>query len=204
MDRRCVALIITGAALFLIAILMPPERSLGNSYKFIYIHLPLSVIVLGSVLLYPLIIAAVRNAEFGAMTFAIVTLLFSIIQIAVSMLFMEFAWSGIAFYEPRMLFNMAIIVVLAGSVALGFLHHRLALAYSIAVPIVAVWLYYAAVSSYTFQLHPGGLVKMSALLLSPFTVAFAFFGILYAAIFEKIRVFLKKLSERGRSLPQRW
>ena len=203
MDRKVAALFAFGLALLLLIILLPPERSLGESYKFIYIHIPLSVIVLGSVLIYPLVMVAFRNSRMEAMTFAIVTLLFSIIQILVSMLFMEFAWSGIAFHEPRMLFNTAIVVVLAGSVILGFIHPRLALVYSTSVPFMAAWLYYTIMSSYTFQLHPGSLVRMDALFLSPFAVSFPFFALLYALTFEKIKVFLKKLSWHEQLLLQR-
>jgi hypothetical protein len=203
MDRKVLALIGLGATLFLLVAIMPPEKSLGNSYKFIYIHIPLSVIVLGSVLLYPLIIAALRNTEFAAMTFSIVTLLFSVLQLLVSILFMEFAWSGIAFYEPRMLFNVLLTVILAGAVVLGVVHHRLALIYSVAIPFASVWLYNAVMANYTFQLHPVGLVGMNALLMTPFVVSIPFSAILYALAFEKIRVYLKRLSERDRPLPQR-
>jgi len=202
MDRKVVALSVLGSALLLLIILLPPERSLGESYKFIYIHIPLSVIVLGSVIFYPLIMVALRNG-LAAIAFATVTFLFSVIQILVSMLFMEFAWSGIAFHEPRMLFNTAIVVILAASVILSFIHPRLALIYSVSIPFMAAWLYHTIMSSYTFQLHPGSLVRMNAIFLLPFTVSFPFFAVLYVLVFEKIRVFLKKLSKHGQLLPQR-
>jgi|GEM_PF-3007166 hypothetical protein len=197
MDRKIAALMVLGVILVPIVMLLPPEKSLGNSYKFIYVHLPMSIIVLGSVMLYPIIILAFRNTELSALTFTIVTFLFSIAQILVSMLFMQFAWSGIAFYEPRMLFNLAIVVILAGSVALRFLEQKLAFSYSLAVPILAIWVYYSIMSNYTFQLHPESFVKMNVLLLSPFVIAIPFFGLLYIVTFEKIRVILKKLSEHG-------
>ena len=203
MQRKPVAVIAMSAALLLFVLLLPPERRLGNSYKFIYIHIPLSVIVFGSVLLYPVIMGAIRKKEFAAVTFAIVTFFFSVIQAAVSVLFMEFAWSGIAFNEPRLLFNMAVIVILAGQVILIFLHPRLALIYSIGIPFMAAWLYWAIMSSYAFQLHPGSLVKMSISFLLPFALSFPLFALLYVMVFEEIRLLLRRLSERTQLLPQR-
>lgn len=175
------------ALLFFISLILsfyaPTEQRLGDSYKLIYIHLPLSLISFASLFLFP--IATIINKKVLRLAFATIT--FIVTNLILSAVFMYFAWGGISTSEPRVTFNVFLLIMVGLFVVSLKISRYTAVLYSLVQIYLAYWLY-KSVSEAPFQLHPISLVEMDITMKLPLLFTFpAFIMIYYFLVFKGIR-----------------
>ncbi|HID42458.1 MAG TPA: hypothetical protein EYP30_01565 [Archaeoglobaceae archaeon] len=162
---------------FLLALFTPAEERLGNSYKLIYVHLPLSIISFTSLFLFPFL----TYFDLRPGNFAIATLIFIIVNLILSAVFMWAAWGGISISEPRVIFNIFLILLVIFFVVSLTISKHIALLYSVIQPLLAYWVY-QSISKVPFQLHPVSLVEMDIIMRLPFFFTFPAFAIIYYSL----------------------
>lgn len=162
---------------FVLALFTPAEERLGNSYKLIYIHLPLSIISFASLFFFPLL----AYYEKRPLNFASATLIFILVNLLLSALFMWMAWGGISTSEPRVTFNVFLLLLIAFFIITLKISKHTAIIYSIIQPALACWVY-QGISKVPFQLHPVSLVEMDITMKLPLFFTFPAFAMIYYEI----------------------
>jgi len=173
MDFRAVTLLFIASVALII--LMPSESTLGDSYKLVYFHVPITVITVISMILFPALHFKTNYAEIRA--FSTATSLYSGIHLIISSIFMFVAWGGIIFSEIRFAFSVTLFLFAITHTSLCFLDLRLARAYSFFIYPVILY-FYIQLTKAEFQLHPAT-VKMPAPLYIPFIFSFPLVFLLY-------------------------
>ena len=162
---------------------LPSESKLGESYKLIYFHVPVTFVTLGSLLLFPILHFRVNNLEMKALSISTVT--YSMIHLIISSIFMLMTWGDLIFSEVRFVFSIAIFMFAATHSLLCFIDIRLARIYSFLVyPLIPY--FYLQLTKAEFQLHPT-VIQMPAMLYIPYFFSIPFVFLFYLMIGEKIR-----------------
>jgi len=174
----------TIVGLFFVAIILslyaPTEQRLGDSYKLIYFHLPLSLISFASLFLLP--IATILNRRVLRLAFA--TVIFIIANLLLSALFMYLAWGGISTSEPRVTFNIFLLIMVGLFMVSLKISRYAAFLYSLVQIYLAYWLY-KSVSEAPFQLHPISLVEMDITMKLPLLFTFPAFILVYYLLISR-------------------
>ncbi|AEA47978.1 hypothetical protein [Archaeoglobus veneficus] len=166
------------AAFMISAILAPPEERLGNSYKLIYLHLPLTFFSFLTIVLLPVLsLMEVFGRKIRSEKFAIAGVMFAFANLAVSALFMKLAWGGVAFSEPRFALSALLIILLILFIAAKHVSPYVAFVHSVLTPFLIMYAY--SDSSTTFQLHPSSLVGLEPLMVIPMFFSFPLVALLY-------------------------
>ncbi len=173
-----VAVALLVAALIL-SFFAPSEAFLGDYYKLIYLHLPLSIISFASLFLFP----AATYLNWRPQNLAMATIVFLSVNLAITALFMQVAWGGISTAEPRAVFNVFLLLLLIFFLVCLVLSRNIALVYSGVQLILAIWLYQEA-SKASFQLHPVSLIDMGLLMKLPLVFTFPALAIIYYKLTE--------------------
>ncbi|MBE8538899.1 hypothetical protein [Geoglobus acetivorans] len=171
----------------LLILLLPEENRLGSSYKLIYIHVPVTIITIGTLLAFPVLHFRIGDDSMKALSLS--TLLFSIIHLAISSIFMLLAWGGLIFSEARYVFSVVLLLFALTHTVLCFLDKRLAKMYSFAIYLTVPYFYIRIVTS-DFQLHPS-FVRMPTELYIPYLFSFPLILIAYVALSRKIEEVLE-------------
>lgn len=174
--KVAVALLAVASILSFIA---PSVEILGDYYKLVYIHLPLSIISFASLFLFPVAI----YFNWRPQNLAVASIIFLSVNLGLSAVFMQVAWGGISTAEPRALFNVFLLLLLIFFLVCLVLSRNVALVYSVVQLILAIWLY-QGVSKAPFQLHPISLVDMGLLMKLPLLFTFPAFIIIYYRLTE--------------------
>lgn len=182
-----VAIVLLALALIL-SFFAPSEAFLGDYYKLIYIHLPLSIISFASLFLFP--VATYLNWK--PQNMALATFIFLSVNLGLSAIFMQVAWGGISTAEPRAIFNVFLLLLLVFFLVCLALSRNVALIYSVVQLILAIWLY-LKLSEAPFQLHPISVVDMGLLMKLPLVFTFPAFVIIYYMLTEIDLDFLKSI-----------
>lgn len=177
---------ITLTALFAISIALitalPSESRLGETYKLVYFHVPISFVTITTILLFPLINIRWPELAKGA---SLTTTTYATIHIILSAVFMYAAWGGMVFSEPKFVFSLVLLFFTVTHTLLCFVDLRLARYYSF-LAIVIVPYFYLQAALTGFQLHPRG-VEMPALLYFPYIFTFPLVTLTYITLAGKRR-----------------
>ncbi len=175
------------AGLLLISLIliaaMPSESSLGESYKLVYIHVPVTAVMIVSLILFPIL--HFRMALSDIRSFSTATSVYSIIHLIVSLIFMYVSWGGIVFSEVRFAFSVTLFLFAITHTFLCFLDSGLARAYSFFIYPIILY-FYAVLSRTEFQLHPTA-VKMPLLLYIPYIFSVPLVLLLYFQLKNFVR-----------------
>ncbi len=158
-------------------IILPSESRLGDSYKLIYFHVPVSIITIATVLLFPFV--HLRYPDL-IVRVSLTTTAYALVHLILSAVFMYEAWGGIIFSEPKFVFSLVLLFFAITHTTLCFVDLRLARYYSfLAIGIVPY--FYMQAASASFQLHPRG-VEMPAVLYLPYVLTFPLILLTYLAL----------------------
>jgi len=162
------------------AIVAPKDSVLGNSYKLIYIHLPISIISTLSIFFlsgvsYYYYFTKKKNL---VLSFALSTLLLVILNLLLSIIFMNMTWGGFTFLEPRILFLILFEFLIALFIITLAFPPVVTLIYSIIQAVIATWSYFS-LNNFSFQLHPLSVAEMSFIMKFPLIFTFPATLILY-------------------------
>lgn len=173
-----VAVVLLTVALIL-SFIAPSEAFLGDYYKLIYLHLPLSIISFASLFLLP----AAVYLDWRSRNMAVATIIFLSVNLGLSALFMQAAWGGVSTAEPRAVFSIFLLLLLIFFLVCLMLSRNVALVYSVVQLVLAIWLY-QEVSKAPFQLHPISLVDMGLLMKLPLVFTFPALVLIYYRLTE--------------------
>ncbi len=164
--------------LFILSLLtiavLPEEVRLGSSYKLVYFHVPVSVVTIVSILLFPAI--HLRFPEIVKEA-SLTTTVYALVHLLLSAIFMFAAWGGIIFSEPKFVFSVVLLFFALVHASLCFIDVSLAKYYSFLAFAVVPYFYLQTISA-SFQLHPKG-VEMPTFLYLPYVFTFPLVVILY-------------------------
>jgi len=178
--RFAVLITILALAFAVSAALAPPEERLGNSYKLIYLHLPLTFFSFLTVALLPFLsLMEVSGRKIKPEKFAAAGLAFAFANLVVSAIFMTLAWGGVATSEPRFALTALLIILLLLFVAAKHISPQIGLTYSILMPFLIVYVY---TGSSGFQLHPSSLVGLEPPMIVPMLFSFPLAALVYFRI----------------------
>jgi len=167
------------AAFIISALLAPPEERLGNSYKLIYLHLPLTFFSFLTLAVLPFLsLMELRGREIKSEKFAIAGITFALVNLALSAIFMRLAWGGVAMSEPRFALTALLIVLLLLFIAAKHLSTQIGFIYSVLMPLLVVY----AFPSSGFQLHPSSLVEAEPPMVVPMVFSFPLIALMYFRI----------------------
>ncbi|MFO7967715.1 MAG: hypothetical protein R6U44_08970 [Archaeoglobaceae archaeon] len=183
-----VAIALLAVALIL-SFIAPSEAFLGDYYKLIYFHLPLSIISFASLFLFP----AAVYFSWRPQNMVVATIAFLSVNLGLSAIFMQVAWGGISTAEPRAVFSIFLLLLLVLFLVCLMLSRSVALVYSVVQLILAIWLY-QGVSEAPFQLHPISLVDMGLLMKLPLVFTFPALVLIYYRLTEINTDSLKSIS----------
>ncbi len=164
-------------------LILPQENKLGESYKLIYIHVPVTVIMISSLLLFPILQFKIQEEQAKSLSVSI--LAFSAFHITISSMFMLLTWGGLAFTEIRFIFSITIFFFALTHALLSYIDLRLAKLYSFLIYIITPY-FYIQISKAEFQLHPT-FVEMPAYFYIPYLVSFPLMLMIYGVIYERIK-----------------
>lgn len=183
-----VAVVLLAVALIL-SFISPSEEILGDYYKLVYLHLPLSIISFASLFVFP----AAVYLNWRPQNMAVATIIFLSVNLGLSAVFMQVAWGGVSTAEPRAVFNIFLLVLLVFFLVCLTLSRNVALVYSVVQLILAIWLY-RGVSEAPFQLHPISVVDMGLLMKLPLVFTFPALILVYYKLTEINWNFLNSMS----------
>ena len=163
------------AASLALIFLMPSESSLGESYKIIYFHVPVTVITIGTLLIFPILHFRIDSPKMKGMS--ITTSIYAAVHLIISSVFMMMAWGGLIFSEIRFVFSVTIFLFAVSHSLLCFIDLRLARVYSFLVYMIVPYFYFLLTRA-EFQLHPT-MVQMPAMLYIPYIFSFPFVAAVY-------------------------
>ncbi len=163
---------------------MPSESSLGESYKLIYLHVPITVITIGSLLLFPILHFKIDIKSVQG--FSVATLIYSALHLVISSVFMYMAWGGLIFSEIRFVFSLTLFLFALTHSLLCFIDSRLSRAYSFFIYLIVPY-FYLQLTRAEFQLHPT-FVQMPALLYIPYFFSFPFVVMVYVLLKNVFKV----------------
>ncbi len=173
-----VAVVLLVVALVL-SFMAPSEVFLGDYYKLVYLHLPLSIISFASLFILP----AATYVGWRPQNMAVATIIFLAVNLGLSAIFMQVAWGGISTVEPRAVFNVFLLLLLVFFLVCLALSRSVALVYSVVQLILAIWLY-QGVSESPFQLHPVSVVDMGLMMKLPLVFTFPALALIYYRLTE--------------------
>lgn len=188
---------VTFAAAVVIGLLAPPEQTLGNAAKAVYIHAGLIFVSLCLVTLVGILgvlyLVTGKDVFFNwAKPTKRVTLIFWTIYLISGIVAMYLAWGGMLWQEPRMLLAFAIYILLIAIYILATTVHAPKLVSLFNVIMGAsVWILLSQVPAI---LHPTSnpiansssmLIKLSTLAILVLFSASAVFSVLLSKDFEK-------------------
>ncbi len=179
---RSGAVLLLFLASLILIFLMPSESSLGESYKLVYFHVPITVITIGSLLVFPLLHFRIDILEMRALSVS--TAVYSAVHIAISSIFMLMAWGGLIFSEIRFVFSVTLFLFAVTHSLLCFIDVRLARFYSFLIYLMVPYFYFQLTRA-EFQLHPT-IVQMPAMLYIPYTLSFPSVFIFYLMMAKEI------------------
>ncbi len=180
--RSRIILLLFIASMVLI-FLMPSESNLGESYKLIYFHVPVTVITIISLLMFPILHLRINSLD--VKTLSISTAVFSVAHLIISSIFMLLAWGGLIFSEVRFVFSVTLFLFAVTHSLLCFIDMKLARVYSFLVYLMVPY-FYLQLTRAEFQLHPT-VVQMPAMLYIPYLFSFPFVFLFYLVISKKMR-----------------
>jgi len=172
-------------ALFILTILsiliLPQESKLGESYKLIYIHVPVTFIVISSLLLFPILHFKFQEMQMRALSVS--AFVYSALHITISSIFMTLTWGGLAFTEIRFIFSLTIFFFALTHALLSYIDIRLARLYSFLIYIITPYFYFQLLKA-EFQLHPR-VVEMPAYFYIPYLFSFPLMLMIYGVIYGR-------------------
>ncbi|AKG92153.1 hypothetical protein GAH_00500 [Geoglobus ahangari] len=179
--RSKVLVTLFGITLTLV-VFLPSEHRLGDVYKLIYFHVPISIVTISTILLFPLF-----HARFASrvMALSVTTTVYALVHLILSAVFMYAAWSGVIFSEPKFVFSSVLLIFALSHTLLCFVDRKLAKYYSFLSLIVVPYFYMQATLA-SFQLHPRG-VEMPAILYLPYLFSAPMIVLLYVEISERLK-----------------
>ncbi len=172
------------ATIILITI-MPSENDLGESYKLIYFHVPVTVVTIGTLALFPFLHFKISIPEIRS--FSVVTSIYSAIHLVISSLFMYVAWGGLIFSEVRFVFSLTLFLFALSHSILCFIETKLARIYSFLIYAVFPY-FYLKLTNTQFQLHPT-FVQMPLLFYVPYIFSFPLIILFYFMIKNYLKNF---------------
>ncbi len=161
---------------------LPAESRLGETYKLIYIHVPISLVTIATTLLLPLVHLRLPGFVKGV---SLTTTAYAAVHLILSAVFMYAAWGGIILSEPKFVFSLVLLFFTATHTAQCFVDLRLARYYSLLAIVIVPYFYFQAASA-GFQLHPKG-VEMPAFLYLPYALTFPLVTLTYITLAGKLQ-----------------
>ncbi len=175
----------------LLIIPLPQEVRLGNAYKLVYFHVPVTAVTIFSAMVLPLFH---HKLELEAVkSLSISSTIFAALHLVISAFFMQVAWGGVIISEPKFTFSLILLIFLFIHTLLCFLDRKIARAYSFLSPAFIAYFYYLTTLA-EFQLHPER-VAMPLLFYLPYFFTFP----LVIAIYVDLARAIKKLYEPQRA-----
>lgn len=159
---------------------LPSESRLGETYKLVYFHVPVSIVTIATVLLFPLF--HLRFPEFTERA-SLTTTVYALVHLTLSAIFMYAAWGGVVFSEPKFVFSLVLLFFALTHTSLCFVDLRLARYYSFLAIVIVPYFYFQATSA-SFQLHPKG-VEMPVFLYLPYIFTFPLIMLTYIMLIKR-------------------
>lgn len=185
------AFLILALSSAVLAYLAPAEETLGQSYKLLYLHLPLLYTSTVSLILCPaLTLMGLRTRRLYNLgpPAALLGIAFGAGSLLAAELLAVYAWGGTTTSEPRFVASILIYVLFALYIPVYWAGRpRAAAFYSLAATAASFYIYYAVVLSgpAPFHLHPSG-VEMPLAMRLPLLPATLAAVALYTRLFTAL------------------